>query len=303
MEQANGKPKAEFILPPIERRVSLGEEFELFHPNKTLVFPEGRIWRFQNPFVTPRMFAYRVALETGLLPDLPFVMRTYTNESEGYFTHALPEECLTPFKPELGYQLTPEDWVLETRIERFLSLRKRTSELPKDSMGFIKSPYSFGGPKEIKMFFEGYDLGVGKTLVKAGLAKDVSKSLKILNTSTVVSGYQLDEEVLMILSNLRLQLSFPNNQQLEAEINNSSFSFETFYPLGKPLPVITDPTIYNDLVGESTQRFGKPDLSVLRGKGMKVLIPYDLNQLKRIKAQFVLVRERVPAAFSKAFED
>lgn len=307
MEQTSGKPEVEFIPPPIERRVGLGEEFELFDPNKTILFPEGRIWRFQIPFVAPRMLGYRVALETGLLPDLPFLMNALPNDQEGYFTHALPEECLTPFKPELGYQLTPEDWVLETRIERLLRLKKRAFGLP-HHMGFTKSPYRFGGPKEIQMFFGVYDLAVGETLIKAGLANDVSEPLKILNRSIVVARYQVAEEALMILRNLRLQLSFPNNQQLEAEVHNSNgvFSFETFYPLGKPLPAITDPAIYDDKVEESIRRFEgrsrQPDLSVLKDKGMKVLVPYDLNQLKRVKAKFVLVREKVPETFNKAFE-
>lgn len=294
--------------------IRLDQDFSLFDPRKTVyhspfLFQWGLSHFERQEILKLNIFMRPITLRTDLLPDLPLQAE---GEGRMRINDLLQRGSLTPFNPELGYQLSEEDWDLETRIQKLINLKAQDGPLygparqtiadlsslatnnPKLSRGYI---YSRNANTIVRL----KDIGVGETLkrddhaeaVRVGdefsiVLKPGTPNEKVHHTTSFVkNAFKFKPEALETLRRLRLQLFFPDFPNIEAEPEElhlqkyGTIRFEKFHPFNRPLPVASKERIELD---RQLRR-----LFEITYRGLDVVTPHHLNQLSKIRAKFVMV--------------
>jgi len=222
--------------PKPEREISLGQDFSLFDPKHTIKSrSQNEVTIFKSPI--------RLNLENNL--ETPLNIHASTSPT-------YKGESITPFDPELGYQIDSEDLKLETRIQKM----KRLHDTLNRKIDFSKAPLYLAIYKH--EFDSTYRLGLNEESKR----------------NSVLAGNLFPQEMFDLLKRLRVLVSFPEGKgAFEAksslrELGHGSISFDNFYPVDSgPLPVD------NDL-----------RLGVLH-EGFLLVLPSDPEKLAQIKAR------------------
>jgi len=259
---------------PIKSRlVTPNQEFTLFELEYTSYKKEENS---RNKYGT---FKTLLALDLGF--EIPLPLQVQTLYTWGYQSRY---ESLTPFDPELGYQITEADYNPNTRVTKLKTLIIESGDpilnsplapvhLDIDSMGFQPIMLAYRSkPYQI--------------LKKVGL---ISKSKDPLCSYDFV----FSDDVIEKIKNIRLQLTFPQYPVLEAKPDRSflhyaRLEFTYFYPADKgPLPVVEKPKVSRQKSRERGMiRFSAGHYT---RKGFEVVIRSNIEDLQKIKAKFVLV--------------
>lgn len=237
-------------------KISLNQEFILFDPKRTNI--EGDQLNLGS----------MVVLETGILPGLEIVMITL-DPNRVWPTDKLT--TITPFKPNLGYQITGEDFNSKPRITKILQLLKELSSQEHDLT----------------------ELSQQRELLVGTDSSEVKMFEFVNHEDAFFNHFRLKPEVLAVLKRLRVQLFFPTSSfesKLEFGDFNPKFSlpelsvdFEEFYPLDKgPLPVNT--RLAERYYVENEMR---------RGFSLAIPRAVSLNEpwIGQIRAKFILKRQ------------
>lgn len=228
--------------PKPERIVSLGEDFSLFDPEYTILSrSQNEVTIFKSPI--------KLNLENNLQTPLnihALTSPTYKGES------------ITPFDPELGYQIDSEDLKLETRVQKM----KRLHDVLNRKIDFSKAPLYLAIYK--------YDFD---STYRLNLNEESKRD-------SVVAENLFSQEMFDLLKRLRALVSFPEGKgAFEAksslkELEHGSIMFDNFYPIDSgPLPTPAE------------------DAGIIR-EGFNLFLPSDPGKLSQIKARFVLAEEQ-----------
>ena len=268
---------------PKEENVRIGQDFALFDPNRTVTLR-----------IPGRAIHQSKITLSGMEGVLPIRMQTWAvsvARDKG--------RVITPFQPEVGYQVIDEDLDADKRIAKVERLCDELQQaVPLEHASLVISVH------------------VG----------EINRPDLITRTGTGDMDYEFKPEVASILKSLRLQLTFPPSPVPEDEesATDSSFmhrklhfeakpsaslfhigrlSFLNLYPLETGASPVKDPEIPTEMLAE----------------GFNLYVPDDVSKLNQIKARFVLSPEKpaqqtdttpepsgssdVPEVFRKAFEE
>lgn len=238
--------------PKPERVVSLGEEFQPFDP---------RYLKREYRREIPREFRSEIVLNTENGLKIHIDINTYGLKR-------IKGRAITPFEPELGYQIDSEDLKLESRLAKIERLK---TQLEQD-IDFVKAPLLLS----IYMSDSDYTL-----LYEWGLNKEQ------------IAEYR--KEIPKLLRKLRILISFPTSR-FEARANENQHlnitDWSLFYPIDSgPLPTSEPPIplarkLEIPEIGESF-----PFILDI-GEGFSLFLPSDLQKLAQIRARFVLAEEK-----------
>jgi len=216
----------------------VGEWFPIFPPDRTVEeMPNADV-----PWAHVPRFTRYVSLDTqGLLPLLPVEFATVASAPSKY-------QAFTPFQPDLGYQVTDEDFAPVTREEKAF------------------------GPGSV------YRGSVYHSMPEAPLCLGVFinrrdiESLGIVTSRVTEEGwplYDFHPKAAAILSGLRLHVEFPQSTfAARPEIGDATLEFfEDFHPVDTP-------------------PLGRPDR--VWPSGLQLALPPDPTLLAQIHARFLL---------------
>lgn len=252
----------------------LRQEFDLFDPSRTQKEVEEVVGQNINTFNSQAtLFINGV--------NLRFLIQTHASRlyKSGTFT---------PFNPEDGVVVTPDQFDLQERI--------RQAQQPGEDIDFGRNPLY------IEVMSRADDLG------RAGIIT----LRKPDNFVPGPSGIIYEPGFFELLNLLRLRLSFPGSQVYDAEgggsLNTGGFLwFRNFYPADlRPFPTGANLVAYLQ-EGMPVQEVPEIDLqSVSLGlrKGLSIALPSDQQRLKTIKGMFFLAPKpgEVPNVFEDAFK-
>ena len=187
--------------PKPERVIQLGQEFQPFDPKYA---KPGR-----SSFVGINNFISQVKLNLGNDLNIPFDVNTSGSKSRKIV-------AITPFDPEVGYQIDSEDLKLETRLQKIERLKEELNK----NIDFQKAPLS------LNVSCDSY------TLNKLGL-----------NIGEGYSSSKFSQEMLTILRKLRLYAFFPKGRfetrPWEISLGLGEIRFNSYYPIDTgPLPAL-----------------------------------------------------------------
>ena len=233
--------------PKPERTVSLGEEFHPFDPKYTVYRPEIRGSYEEIPIKSP----IQLNLEGT---NFPLEIEASSHSDRLFNNWGM---CITPFDPELGYQIDSDDLNLATRRKKL----KRLGDKLLETINSEKAPYLFQMS------------AIERNLNKVGLNKKRAED---------TYEYEFPKDTIDLLRRLRLHVFFPKlrfeGKIDELFIKDGSIHFFDFYPADTgPLPV------------------GDEEIDVegwLIRDGLFLALPSDPEKLAQIRARFVLVEEQ-----------
>jgi len=263
-----------------EGNVFIGQEFPLFGPESTIPTHLDNIYN--------NISMFDLNINKNLCIPLDVILRRQEGSSTGH------DIGFTPFDPELGYKISPEDYNPETRkakLEQVLNKIKliNYSELPFNLLSLEVGNYDvedlnrIGINKKVYWLEEHRSEDPKANLVKRFIA--MIRNVTILKkTYGLINGphYRFPPETLDAVKRLRLLLAFPTGSFAARpnEINlydNGALTFSHFYPSDQgPFPKIpkTD-TLYQGI-----------------HDGLQIFILKDPKELKQIRAKFVLVEDQ-----------
>lgn len=190
-----------------------------------------------------QFFGSIITLDTeGLLPQFKVDFNAFPSRTDKV-------NAITPFDPDEGYRISNEDLNLETRIKKLQEMKAELSQ----QVDFAKAPLHL----EVQ---------------NSAVSRDFGK------------GYldRFDSETLRQLSQLRVQVRFPNGLEFEASPDLTSLilgqlKFKKFYPVDTgPLPAPKDDI--EQLMTKMQEGFG-------------LYVPSDKDKLTQIKAKILLTQE------------
>lgn len=271
---------------------------------------------------TPEIFRRPFLLRISGLPDLPLI--TEGRRASGK-SNVWRRQAFTPFNPEAGYQLTDEDWRIETRIEKLRKLSQQDikdphvlKELAEDIKSYLtgQDPERSLPPQYLKTSEGGARIRIlagdrfFQELKEAGLADPVREGFGFeikdeegnssVSKPTIITFLKPSGSAIETLERLCLYVSFPNGRQLESRVIKpieQSFLtltiggyslnglFDYFYPSGHPLPVVNQ--TFWDL--DKRLREISMKMCLQGGIGLELRVPPDLEKLGQIKGKFVLI--------------
>ena len=233
--------------PKPERVIQLNQEFHPFDPKYTV---DRKPYFPRSPQSQSIESSIQLNLEGANFP----LRIEASNYSNPLFNHW--GQVMTPFDPELGYQIDYDDLNLATRREKINRLGA-----PKlfETIDPKKAPYLF------EMFT------IGKHLNEVGL-----------NKKRGVDKFEFPKDTKDLLRKLRLHVFFPKlkfeGKISEYDIENGWINFSHFYPADSG-PLAEGK--YEDIGDEEwfTQ------------ESLFLFLPSDPEKLAQIRARFVLVEE------------
>lgn len=159
---------------------------------------------------------------------------------------------MTPFDPEIGYQIDSEDLKLDSRQRKTERLKNELEKV----IDFSKAP--------LFLNIQAHDT----TLNELGLNEE---------DEAVRLRYKFSEEMLDLLNRLRVLVSFPEGlyaaRSWKTRLSLGGIDFRFFYPGDSgPLPI-------------KSESFGLFE-------GFHLFLPSDPEKLSQIRARFVMVEEQ-----------
>lgn len=227
---------------PQKEIVRLNKDFVLFDPERTE--PKSTTHGVTN------FHSYFYLDGVSDLPQLPFRVSAEAIEN-------VPQiNAFTPFNPEIGYQLSQEDFDLGTRIDKVEKITKESN--PK--IDFAKAPLGLFVLADLPEFDQ-------------GLFRIHAPDRDL---------FEFKPEVHGIIKRLKLLLSFPTgtfeSTRLSGTRSSKRITFEFFQPVDAPdLPtaIYLPPAPYYTLVAP----------------GLDIFMPSDQEKLGQIRARFILLPE------------
>jgi len=222
--------------PKQERLITLGEEFSLFDPKYTN--------EDFNPNLNVDQFRSQIKLNVEEV-NIPITNYAVPSRSP-------KGQSITPFNPELGYQIDSEDLTLESRIAK---MRRLDKEL-RQNIDFAKAPLNID---ILSPNYALHELG--------------------LNRKNQMAGYTSSQKMLDLSRRLRVVVIFPKSRfeafPWETSLFLGEVQFRLFYPIDSgPLPI------------SKTYSISGPQ------EGFSLYVPSDQEKLAQIRAKFVLADEQ-----------
>lgn len=225
------------------RTILLGQGFNPFDPNRIQqYFLKSMVGQIRSP---------PISLDIGNDVLIPIKIGAYSTTSSTTLTKKI--DSLTPFTPEIGYQIDSRDLELSERINKIREVEIGWSK----SLDPSKASFILGIRAEAK------DLNV----------------LGLNEKSTPIRGlerYKFSKETLGLISRLRVRVFFPQGKYeagpWELLLNNGEIDFRLYYP------------------ADSTPLATGSDRSELY-EGFPIVLPPNLKDLEEIWARFALVDE------------
>lgn len=175
--------------------IRLNQEFLFMNPKRTTRQPN-----YDNTGIDA--FTHHIVLRTPILPDLPIELTVFP------YIEAPKALTITPFNPKLGYQITNDDFRVETRR---IKLRKMSTS---EFIDFSKAPLR----------------------IVARSWEEELMNLGFLLGEPQFNTLEFKPEIETLLQRLRLILIFPNSSMYESipDTVDGVLDFSRFYPAEAP---------------------------------------------------------------------